>query len=223
MVRELKSQPEGHFSVSIGVTMTVGEYAIARPLGVLLKRHPDWSIHVHFGNTEHLLALLEDGTIDFGLVEGYYPQDHYEHRTFSHEEFIAACAAGHKFRKEPVLTMKDLTGERIIVREPGSGTREILERNLAVKGLQVSDFRSSVEVANMHTIIGLLCGDCGISFLYRIAVEEELREGLLREIPLEDFRMVHDFDFIWEKDSIYSERFEAICDELQQARQEAGA
>jgi DNA-binding transcriptional LysR family regulator len=104
------------------------------------------------------------------------------------------------------------------VREPGSGTREILERNLAVKGIQFSDFKSSVEVGNMHTIINLLKNDCGISFLYRIAVEPELEAGTLKEIPLKDFQMVHNFDFIWEKGSIYSPRIEAICDELMAAK-----
>lgn len=82
------------------------------------------------------------------------------------------------------------------------------------KGIQFSDFKSSVEVGNMHTIISLLKNDCGISFLYRIAAEPELEAGILKEIPLKDFQMVHNFDFIWEKGSVYSPRIGAICDEL---------
>lgn len=66
----------------------------------------------------------------------------------------------------------------------------------------------------MHTIIGLLKRDCGISFLYKIAVEEELKAGTLQEIQLEDFRMQHDFDFIWEKHSIYTDRYLAVCEEF---------
>jgi DNA-binding transcriptional LysR family regulator len=72
--KELQSVFSGKLSISIGVTMTVGEYAIADPLSALLKNHPDWSIHVIFGNTQKLLGLLEAGTIDFALVEGYYSQ-----------------------------------------------------------------------------------------------------------------------------------------------------
>ena len=66
----------------------------------------------------------------------------------------------------------------------------------------------------MHTIIGLLKRDCGISFLYKIAIEDELREGILEEIQLSDFKMQHDFDFIWEKGSIYTDKYVTICDEL---------
>ena len=60
-------------------------------------------------------------------------------------------------------------------------------------------YTSYVEVENMHTIIGFLKKDCGISFMYKVAVEEELKKGILKEIQLSDFKMQHDFDFIWEK------------------------
>ena len=66
----------------------------------------------------------------------------------------------------------------------------------------------------MHTIIGLLAHDCGISFLYRRAVEAELASGILRKIPLKGFAMQHDFTFIWEKDSIYTAHYQQICQEL---------
>ena len=103
----------------------------------------------------------------------------------------------------------DLLAERLLIREPGSGTRNILERNLALCGMKASDFVHYTEVGNMHTIIGLLLRDAGISFLYRIAVEQELQAGLLREIPLAGFSMQHDFDFIWEKGSIYTDVYAA--------------
>ena len=67
---------------------------------------------------------------------------------------------------------------------------------------------------NMHTIIGLLKRDCGISFMYKIAVADELESGVLKEIKLSDFKMQHDFDFIWEKDSIYTDKYIKICKEL---------
>ena len=66
----------------------------------------------------------------------------------------------------------------------------------------------------MHTIIGLLKKDCGISFMYKIAVIDELQNHVLKEIQLSDFKMQHDFDFIWEKGSIYTDRYISICKEL---------
>ena len=97
------------------------------------------------------------------------------------------------------------------MREPGSGTRSILEKSLSALGLAVSDFPSYLEVENMHILIRLLEQDMGISFLYRIAAREGLSSGVLREIPLSDFALQHDFSFVWDAGSIYAAREEALA------------
>ncbi len=211
---ELRSQHYGIASLSLGVTMTIGEYAVVDRLAGFLKGHPEINIHLHYGNTAQLLELLDRGEISLALVEGNYPKDIYANKKYSTEDYIAVCAAGHKFVAGIPHTVNDLLGERLLVREEGSGTRNILEQNLTARGMRIADFVHYTQVENMHTINGLLRQDCGISFLYRIAVERELQEGILQEIPLEDFRMQHDFDIIWEKNSIYTEKYLGICQEL---------
>ena len=216
--QELRPEDTGIKCLSFGVTMTVGEYAVVNPLAGFLKRHPDMNIHLKFGNTEQLIHLLEDGKIHLALVEGYYPGDQYENLTYNTEDYIAACAAGHVFRNGTPACLKDLQGERLLIREKGSGTREIMERSLSARGIRLHDFSHFIEVENMHTITALLKEDCGISFLYKIAVKEELQNGRLREIKLRDFSMQHDLDFIWEKGSIYAGQYRKICEELIRAK-----
>lgn len=133
----------------------------------------------------------------------HYLEDYYETSLFTYQNRQLALTEAGKILQE-----------RLLVREEGSGTRNILERNLSPKGLSISDFIHYTQVENMHTIIELLKKDCGISFLYKIAVKEELAKHTLKEIKLRDFSMKHDFDFIWTKGSIYAEEYEFICDEL---------
>ena len=214
LVKELQSTSSGMVSLSLGVTMTIGEYAIINPLAEYLKNHPETNLHLHYGNTEQLLELLARGEINVALVEGNYSKEKYEHKKYSTEDYIPVCAASHKFQGKWPKNISDLTNERLLIREEGSGTRNILAESLHIRGIEMSDFKHYIEVENMHTIIGLLKKDCGISFVYKIAVAEELEQGILKEICLDDFKMKHDFDFIWEKGSIYSEKYAAICDEL---------
>ena len=87
--------------------------------------------------------------------------------------------------------------------------------NRIFKNMSVKDFRNLIEIENIHTIVQLLKDDCGISFLYKAAVEKELKEGTLVQIPLTDFMVMHDFTFLWNKDSIFSQEYEVIFDELQ--------
>lgn len=214
IMEELKSNYYGIESLSIGVTMTIGEYAIVDKLANFLICHPEINVHLHYGNTSQLLNLLDNGQICMAIVEGNYPKENYTHKKYSTEDYIAVCAASHNFMIDQPHSINDLVCERLLLREDGSGTRNILEQSLIARGLRISDFIHYTEVENMHTIIGLLKKDCGISFLYKIAVKNELQSGVLREIPLNDFKMQHDFDIIWEKHSIYTEKYLSICEEF---------
>lgn len=53
-----------------------------------------------------------------------------------------------------------------------------------------------------------------ISLMYKTAVEDELKAGVLKEIKLNDFKILHDFDFIWEKDSVYPNKYLSFCKEF---------
>ena len=201
--------------LTFGVTMTVGEYAIVPALARLIKKRPDTNFHIRYGNTETLLSHLCEGSIDFAIVEGYFDTSRYHTRVFREEEYIAVCSSSHQFSR-PVHSLKDLTGERLLIREHGSGSRAILTKTLALKNIPLSDFRHIIEVENIHTIVSLLCQDCGISFLYKAAAEQELQSGLLRQIPLSDFQVTHDFSFICSKNSIFTGQYEEIFQELKE-------
>lgn len=211
--KRMKESLERKKVLTFGVTMTVGEYAIIPSLSRFIKAHPDTNFHIRYANTQTLLSYLHEGTIDFAIVEGYFKGDHYNTRIYKAEEYIAVASVNHVFNR-PVHCLRDLTSERLLIREHGSGTRAILTKTLALKNMYVKDFHHLVEIENIHTIVTLLKEDCGISFLYKAAVEQELRDGTLVQIPLSDFMVMHDFTFLWNKDSVFSQEYEAVFEEL---------
>ena len=125
--------------LTFGVTMTIGEYAIVPALSRFVKLHPDTDFHIRYGNTQTLLSALHEGTIDFAIVEGYFQKEMYETRVYRTEEYIAVASGNHHFTKS-VHTLSDLTSERLLVREPGSGTRAVLAKTLALKNMSIRDF-----------------------------------------------------------------------------------
>ena len=74
-----------------------------------------------------------------------------------------------------------------------------------LRNLRVEDFARRVQVGSMHGIIQLLRCDCGVSFLYRTAVEKDVRRGSLRLIDLEGFPLRHDFAFVWNAGSVFAD------------------
>ena len=157
-------------------------------------------------NTRELLKKLDEGEIDFALVEGFFKKNEYDFQKYSEEPYIAVCSPDYPFKKKP-KRIEDLFGERILIREDGSGTREVLERYLESCNLSIGNFRQTVEIGSMHTIKELTKLKCGITFLYETAIWEELESEALVKIPLEDFHIVREFTFIWRRGSFYADKY----------------
>lgn len=196
-----------------GATLTIGEFVMAEHLKTFLKLYPDTVVRMVIGNTSELLDKLCLGEIDFAIVEGNFARKEYDCLLYSQERYIPVCGIDYSFSSEPERLI-DLLSERIIIREKGSGTREILEKNLEARNLGIDDFRHIVEIGGMNAIKSLLEAGSGISFLYEAAVKKELQKGSLREIKLKDFHMLHDFECIWNKGSAFSDHYLEMCDLL---------
>ena len=181
-----------------GATLTIGEYVMPAPLARLLAAEPNVSLRMVVANTAELLRGLDRGDIDFAIVEGFFEKSEYDSLSYLTERYVAVCAPGYRFR-QPVHTLEDLLGERLLTREPGSGTREILERRLREHNLTVRDFRAVTEIGSLNAIKALVRMGQGVAFLYEPTVRAELESGALREIALSGFPVLHDFTFLWRK------------------------
>lgn len=192
-----------------GATKTVGEVVMSSILERYLKEYPDVHIHMKVANTTELLKCLEEGSLDFALVEGYFKKNDYDYLPYSTEKYIAVCSPTYTLKKKP-KQIEDLFGERLLVREPGSGTREVLERCLEEKNYEIDNFDKIAEIGSLHTIKELTKAGCGITFLYEVAVKEEIKKGELLPISIPDFHVYHDFNFIWRKGSVYSDVYHTL-------------
>ena len=199
--------------LSLGMTLTAGEYLVAAPLADYLRRHPELHVAVRSGGTSELLALLNAGEIDCAFVEGFFDKNAYAWDVFRTERLVCVCAADHEFAARPVR-VEDLFDERLIVREPGSGTRAVLEHALAAQNLTVDGFAQASVVESLDVIKILVEHDLGISFLYEAAVARELAAGTLRVIDLEGLAILHDIAFIRLKNSVFEREFQNLFADL---------
>lgn len=199
-------------SIVFGVTHTIGEFEIIDKLAVFLHANKDISIRMEIADTDTLLPAIDEGTIDFAIVEGFFDHSQYETLPFSNEPLIAVCGPGYDAPSE--LNLSDLLKHRIIIREKSAGARELLERNLAEHSLTMMDFSFRYEVGSPQAVKGLACRDCGIAFLYEKSVREEVARGVLREIHVRDFSVTHAFTFLWRRGSMYGVLFKNMYEQL---------
>ncbi len=200
-------------SLIFGATLTIGDFVLPERIAGYIEKHPDTEVRMLVDNTETLLAKIDTGELDFAIIEGYFQKAEYESFLVSKQPYIAVCSDSYKFRKEPWV-LSDLYQERLLLREPGSGTREILERHIMERNGSVLDFSKRTEIGSISAIKTMLALNCGITFLYKAAVEKELLNGSLREIPLKDFVINHQFTMVYRKQSIFQERYKSIFRDL---------
>ena len=213
---QLQAFKDEEKNLKFGVTLTVGEYIIPGPLGRILKRKKPGDVIMKVSNTHHLLEDLDNGEIDFAIVEGYFPQNEYDYLVYSSEKYVAVCSPESDLAKGSHL-IEELFKETAIIREGGSGTREIMQRTLEDRNYNVNDFENIIEISNLNAIKKLVEMNCGITFIYKVAVEKELEEGRLAEIKIKDFNVNHNITFIWRKNSIYGDEYKNIYNSFKEA------
>ncbi len=194
-----------------GATRTIGDYFIPETLVRYLANEKSADICMLVDNTKTLLAKIDTGELDFAFIEGYFRKSEYDYKVFSEQPFVAVCGANDLWQSGSV-PFESLFDSCVIVREPGSGTREILERYLRERNSSIADFRRMIEVGSIRAIKSLVSANCGITFLYEAAVAQELQEGSLRKISLLDFERSNSFTMVWRKNSIFHEQYLALFD-----------
>jgi DNA-binding transcriptional LysR family regulator len=193
-------------TLAFGATRTIGEYIMPGIIANLMSRMPNLHLLMPVENTQILLEKLRDGEIAFAFLEGFFDKSHYDARLFSREEFIAICAPDSPFAGREVK-FEELLNSRLVLREEGSGSLDILEHVLHERNLTRDSFQSIIEIGNIPAIKQLVANGVGISFLYKAAVLDELASGRLAAINIRDLSVSREFNFVFLKDSIHSREY----------------
>lgn len=208
MINHEKEVPELKF----GATLSIGEYLLGTPLAKYLKNCGETNCTVTIADTKMLMNMLDDGAVDFALVEGYFEKSEYDCRLIKAEELVPVCSVN--FDCSNIKSFEDLFKCNLLIREKGSGTREVFTNYLREHGYSVEQFKSYSVFNSLNLIIQLLKETVGISFLYRTVVKNDIKNKTLKEIPLPEFCVSHEFNFIWRKNSIFSAEYEKVYNEL---------
>ena len=181
-------------SLRVGTTKTVGDY-IAAPLVQRYLSDPRRGLSLVVDNTRRLLELLDDNQLDCALVEGFFDRRRYDYHLFRQEPFGGICAAGHPFAGRKV-SPEELFTQTLLVREPGSGTRNIFEQELADRGYTLASFARVVSAGSFSLIKQLLLGGVGVTFAYQAIARGDPRFAFFTvgEAP-----SLHEFNFVYLK------------------------
>jgi DNA-binding transcriptional LysR family regulator len=163
------------------------------------------------GNTQQIERSLEQGAIDLGLIEGPSHASHLKTMLWRDDELVVIAGRKHSMTRQKSVSADMLVSADWIMREPGSGTREVFEAALAER---INNINISLELGHTEAIKKAVEAGLGISCLSRLAVQRELENGWLVEIrtPLDLKRTL---TILLRKDSCRTRLLQSFLDMLQ--------
>ena len=192
LISELACKPQ--FTLRLGATKSIGDSVLDSYLISYLKQE-NRNISLMVENTTVLLAQLEAAQLDFIVLEGLFPKKQYAHRLLRRETFVGICAKDHPFAGKSI-PVPLLQGQNLITREPGSGTRNIFERELQSQGYDLSLFPRVTEISSFQPLKKLVSNGLGISFVYQSVADTDSE---LAQFSLSHMVTEHEFNIVWLK------------------------
>lgn len=197
-------------TIRFGATLSISEGIMPELLPKMINHWKDIRFELTTQNTKELLRELEEGLIDFALIEGNFNQKKYAHSPIMKAKFSGFCQKGSPYKK--FKRLEECISAPLIVREKGSGTRTIFESECETYNISVEDFLSSHEFDSIPVILNLVKSGAGITFAYDCAMQEGIKKGEIEEIVLENFSLERDFSFVALPNMLKTEKLFEICD-----------
>ncbi|CAM2196892.1 Transcriptional regulator, LysR family [Paraburkholderia kururiensis] len=203
---ELAGLGSGH--MKIGASGTLGVYFVPDAIAQFNARHPHVAIDLTVTNTERVEAGLRDLTFTIGFIEGPFEDSILHARRIGSDEIAVIAAPGHPYAGTK-LRARELVNQAVIMREPGSGTRAIIEESYRRAGLDIEPLMS---VSDTEAIKRMLLSQHALAYISTLSVTEELRRGELTIIEVEDLRIVRPLHMVWAKGRSLSPSSQALFD-----------
>lgn len=184
-VRELSGTADGVLRVGAG--STAGTYMLPPVLRELRARLPQASITLEIHEARRIQEKILRNELDCGIVGGGLRHEALVYVPYRTDELVAVVAPGNPLASRGELTAAELSRERLILRERGSGTREATEQAFRALGLPVVPV---MELPSTEAVLQAAAADLGVGIVSRTAAEGALRTGQLVALNVCDFRPV---------------------------------
>lgn len=187
-------------SLRIGATLTIGNYLATLIVAGFLQRHPDARVQLTVHNTATIVEQVAKYELDLGLIEGSCRHPDVVVEPWVADELVVFAKPDHPLVKRRNVSIEALLRERWILREQGSGTREVFEQALHRHHAKPARLTVCLELEHTEAIKRAVESGLGLGCISRLALKEAFRRGSLAPIRTPDLDLGRRFQFLWHKD-----------------------
>ncbi len=181
---ELEAIARGHGdkvgSLKIGASLTVGNYLMPPLIASFMGEHPQCQLSLEIANTSQIIQALEQFELDIGFIEGFCHAPNLEVIPWQSDELVIFTAPSHPLAQKQLtqaLTEADFSEAQWILREAGSGTREIFDN--AVVG-RLPHIHVLLELGHTEAIQRVVASGLGVGCASRLSLDEAIQNNTLQ-------------------------------------------
>lgn len=178
-----------HGTLNIGVSSSIAKSILPRMLYQFIELHEGVDFNMDTGNTQHVVNLVENGAVDIGFIEGEHHSIDIRKEVFGTDE-LYIVTGDKELAQKKAYRMEELLDKRWILREKGSGTRDVFLRHLGTLTPKLNVF---MQIDNSGGVKSVLRNENTLACISRYHVIAELEQKSLYRVRVKDMKFTRPF------------------------------
>lgn len=197
--------------LTVGASTTIGIYFLPELLARYRRLYPRIDLNLEVANTHVIQQSLHERRVDIAVTEGFVHLPELRARVFLFDELVPIVPFGHPLSKARSVRLERFCAEPVLMREQGSGTREVIEAALRKKGVEVTPLMT---LGSTEAIKRSVSAGVGVSFVSSLTVQQELQDHRLATVALRRFRLNRSLHVVQARDQGVSAAVRAFLELL---------
>ena len=203
--------PDAIGTLRIGASITTGTHLMPGLAATFYKTHPQIKLQVTVENSDELEKRIISNDLDLALIEGAIHNAQIQSEEIMEDELVLLCGANHTMAEPGCIEIDRLSEYDFLLREKGSGARELFDSTLLTYNIVIKPLWESVST---HALINAVMEGLGLTVLPYMMVKSDIESGRLKQIKIKNVSFKRHFCIIFHRDKYITESardFMSLC------------
>ncbi|MBU8878598.1 LysR family transcriptional regulator [Bacillus sp. FJAT-29790] len=191
-----------HGDLKVGASLTIGEYILPFMLAEFKHLYPRVNMSLKVDNSEQIIEKLLNHEINLGFIESMLSYPAFIQLPFAQDELIIISSPQKKFTQSSEITIDELLTLPFIIREKGSGTRQVMEDALRKNHVDPEKLKIIMELEQTEAIKSIVEAGLGVSIISKSAVKKELKLQTLEQLTIEGLSLYRNFYMVYHEEAL---------------------
>ncbi|SFR72740.1 LysR family transcriptional regulator [Anaeromicropila populeti] len=197
--------------LKIGANITIGTTLIADYIHQFHELYPDITVNVTIQNSVTIEQMIYNNELDFALVEELHRNTYLKTKIFCSDRIVIAASPEHPLASKDTLSLSDILKEPLLVREKGSGVRDLFEQIVLSEGYSLNP---QWESCSSEALINAASNKLGLAILSYRMISQNLHKKELIELHVENLNLHRNLMVVYHNNKLLSKAarsFIEIC------------